>query len=236
MPAVGLYAICLCLALLLTWATWVRAAMARARWLGPLLAVTAVIQAVTLVFEGVRIHGGSGLRLAGCVLIGLIVGGLIGRWIRLQRLINLEVQDAAGRLLGFRTIGFSPAIRLVVVLLVLNPAGWLAASMAGLTGDWRMLAWKAVLDAATLVGLPAGPRWAMAVGALISVLIHGLIEFGGGWFRPALEGRDAVGAWVFTSGLVWLTLPLLVLRLRSVPLANLALAVPAAALVASFWR
>jgi uncharacterized membrane protein YqgA involved in biofilm formation len=189
-----------------------------------------------MIVEGWRIHGGSGLRLSGCVVAGFLAAGVVGRWIRLQRWINLEVRDAAGRLQEPRRMSIESAMRAVAVLLILNPAGWLAAALAGLTGDWRMLAWKAVLDALTLVGLPVGPRGAWVGAALVSILFHGLLENAAGWLRPAMEGCDAVGVWVMTSGWVWLTLPMLVLRLRVVPMANLALAVPLAVAVACLWR
>ncbi len=235
MPAVVLYASCLGLAFLLCGVGSVRSALARARWLGPLLAVTAVILAGIVGLEGWRIHGGSALRLGACVGVGLLGTGVLGRWIRLQRWVNLEVQDAAGRLQEPNRMAIWPAVRAVAVLLVLNPAGWLAATLAGLTGDWRWMAWKAVLDALTLVGLPVGPRAAVFGGALVSIGFHGLLENGAGWLRPVLEGRDAVGVWVMASAWVWLTLPLLVLRLRVVPMAKLAMAVPLAVAVACLW-
>jgi uncharacterized membrane protein YqgA involved in biofilm formation len=121
------------------------------------------------------------------------------------------------------------------VLLALNPAGWLAALLAGWTGDVRWMIWKAVVDAVTLLGL-APARIPGAWRAIAGVtLIQALIETGAHGSRRAMEPTDALGVAVVTTGMVWLTLPLLVLGLRRVPLAELSLAGVFAGLMAWGW-
>lgn len=170
------------------------------------------------------------------MLFGLLLTGALGRIIGLQKWINSEVQDASGRLAQLAVLPIGSALRLLMVLLVLNPAGWLAAAGSGMTGDGRLLVWKAVLDGFTLMGLPRGPRTPVVLAALGSAVGHAFLWWAAAAGRPSLEARGVVAVFLVVSGLVWLTLPMLLLRLRPVPLANMALATLVACGIGWFWR
>jgi uncharacterized membrane protein YqgA involved in biofilm formation len=235
MPVSLGYWVCLCVAVLLGGSAGVRTWIGGARWLPPFLSLMSVVVAVLCGVEGFRISGGSGWRILVCVLAGLMIAGLLGHWLPLQKWVNREVLDASGRLERMRELPAASGIRLVTVLLVLNPIGWVAAWTAGVHGDWHPMAWKAALDAVTLMGLPSGSRGTVFLGALASGVVHLAMESLGIAGRSLLESHNVVGVILVVSGCVWLTVPMLVLRLRRVPLATLALAVPCAAAVGWFW-
>jgi uncharacterized membrane protein YqgA involved in biofilm formation len=235
MPVSLGYWVCLCVAVLLGGSAGVRTWIGGARWLPPFLSLMSVVVAVLCGVEGFRVSGGSGWRIVGCVVAGLMAAGLIGRWLPLQKWVNREVLDASGRLERMRELPAASGIRLVTVLLVLNPIGWVAAWTAGVHGDWHPMAWKAALDAVTLMGLPSASRGTVFLGATASAVVHLAMESLGIAGRSLLEAHNVVGVILVVSGCVWMTVPMLVLRLRRVPLATMALAVPCAALVGWVW-
>jgi len=215
------------------WVTRVRAQ----GWIRQGLAVTAVLLAGWAVYWGMRTTGrGTGVVIL-LALGGLMLSGLLGRLSGLQVRVNRLVARAA---LDLTRRGDAVGLKgawAVGAMLGLNPAGWMAALLAGWTGDVRWMAWKVVVDAVTLWGLAPG-RVQGSIWVVIGVTIfQGGLEGLARWSRAGLERVDGLGVAVVTTGVVWLTIPLLVLGLRRVPLANLSLAgVLAGALVWAWAR
>lgn len=215
---------------------WARAWGMRQRWLRPLVAALAVGCAVALGISGLQQPGMGWLPALLAVGCGWVLGPLAGRVLSVQKAANIPVHWAAQRLAGLGGLSFGDACRVLVVLVAWNPAGWLAGWNSGLADDIRCAAWKSVLDGVTLMTLATWRPGCAVVAAWAGAGVQGLAAGAGLLARPWMEKHGMVGPALVASGLVWLTLPLLVLGIRRVPLFALVLAVPASALFAAWFR
>lgn len=211
-----------------------RAWLSRQGWLHPVMAALAVASALAAGFRALSMTGASVVRLTLVLLGGILLGPLVGRLVGIQERLNVALQWGARRLPEYPRMDPSDASRLGVVLLALNPAGWLAAWILGLTDDPLFVAWKAALDGLTLGGLATWRPGPSAVALAAATLVQGLAWATGVACRPWMEPRGLVAPALAASSLVWLTLPLLVLGIRKVPLARLLLAVPTTVLLAAW--
>lgn len=215
---------------------WARSWVMRQRWLRPFMAALAVGCAVSLVVSGMQQSGVDWLRGLLAVGCGWVVGPLAGRALFVQTAANVPVQWAAQQLRGFDGLSRGEACRVLVVLVAWNPAGWLAGWNSGMADDLRCAAWKSMLDGVTLMTMTAWRPGCSVVAGLAGAGVQGLATGAGLLARPWMERHGMVGQALVASGLVWVTLPLLVLGIRRVPLFALVLAVPASALFAAWFR
>ena len=198
------------------------------------LAAAAVVMAVILVLRGLALASPRFWPAVLPAAAGIVVGPLIGRALRIQECINLPVQWGAKMLHRFPALASRDAFLLCLVLLALNPAGWLAGWLHGVSDDPLCLAWKAAMDGITLVGLSSWRPGPFAVAAIVSGVVQSIAGIAGMEARRWMESRGLVAPCMIAVGIFWLTLPLLLLGIRKVPLARLMLAVPAAVLLAAW--
>ena len=218
------------------WHPGVRRWVGTARWLRPMLAGTAWLLAVVWMVSAVGAAHWGLFRLLCVWLLALVLGPLAGRGMGLQRRLNPLLEWAAKRLPQMARMRAGEGIKTYAVLLALNPAGWIAAWVSGAADDPRGMIWKAALDGVTWLGLPVWrPVWGISALGL-TVLIQGIVARLAESLRPALVAGDGLPAGLLAAGAVWLTLPLLVLGMRRVPLADMALAIPTAVLLTWIWR
>lgn len=213
-----------------------RAWMARQRWLRPMVAALAMVQAMALVAAGFMQPGVGGAAAVLAVACGWVTGPLLGRVLRLEQAVQRPLQWAARRLGDYPGLAGREAFRVLTVLLAVNPAGWLAGWNAGLADDMRGIAWKGLLDGITLLTMARWrPGWA-APAVAVAASVQGVPTLLGHACRPWMDRHGLIGPALMASGLVWLTLPLLVLGIRRVPLLSLMASVPATVLFAAWFR
>lgn len=198
------------------------------------LALGSLYLAVAVAYAGrnatIRSTWQCALLVLGALLLGNCIGMLLG------------VQRASNRAARWGAVALEPGVvparfgAGLAVVLGLNPLGWLAGLLAGLTGDWRPLVLKGVLDA---LGIWATARTRPAAAALAAVGVaagQGALCLAGEACRNGFEAADLIGVFGISAGVYLAILPLVLFGVARVPLANLFLSLPAVVVLARLWR
>ncbi len=199
-----------------------------------LLALGSVYLAVATAFGGwtsfMRPWWHAWVLLLAAMLLGNCIGLLVG---------FQKASNRAGRWAGGQLGPAVPASRFGVALAVvlgMNPLGWLAGLLAGLTGDWRPLVFKGVLDALGVWSTAAGRPASAALGAALVAAGQAGLMWIGELIRVRSEGADVSSMFAMMSGVYLAVLPLVLMSIARVPLANLFLALPAIIVLTSLWH
>lgn len=177
------------------------------------------------------------------VLLGSIVlGGIVGELVGIDEGLKALGDRLEGRLAGLfggksaRAGNFSRGFVTASLIFCVGPMTVLGSIQDGLTGDYSLLAIKAMLDGFTSLALAA--TFGIGVGfAAVTVLVYqGALTLGAAWAR-ALLTDPMVTELSAAGGLIILGIGLVILELRPIRVANLLPAlVFAPVLVALFGR
>lgn len=197
---------------------------------GPTQRAVRFILGAFTVYAGLQLsvsslHGSWGqiARQMLVVLLSLIVGKLLGKLLRLQRLSNHLGGIAKRRLTEAVTHGrgdFAQGFTICTILFCAAPLAILGAVQDGLAGQYRILAIKAVVD-----GLAA---WSFArtfgVGILASlvplVAFQGTITLAMTPLGPLLEAHHLLDSMSAVNGLLVFCVALVILELKRVEIAD----------------
>lgn len=157
------------------------------------------------------------------VLGGVLLGGIVGEGLRIEdRLAGLgdRLQAASGRgAAGSATV--SEAFFTASLLFCVGPLTVVGAIQDGLTGDYQVLATKAVLDgfAAAAIAASLGPGVAFA--AVSVLVVQGGISLSAGLFAEILaEGSEALAALSSAGGVLIIAIALKLLSITDVKVGN----------------
>ncbi len=168
------------------------------------------------------------------VLGGVLIGGIIGEAIGIERRLG-TLGDALQRRFGTRGEGSDPAqdsapasgaaSRLseaffaASLLFCVGPLTVLGSIQDGLTGDYRSLATKAVLDGFASIALSATLGWGVALAAGSVLVIQGALTLGAGLFHSVLTG-EALQALTSAGGILIIGISLRLADLKDVKVGN----------------
>ena len=153
------------------------------------------------------------------VLGGILVGGLVGeaigieRW--LERLGDRIQRAVAGE--GHSTVseGFVTASLLFCV----GPLTVLGSIEDGLTDQYTQLATKSVLDGFASIALAAALGWGVGLAALTVLVVQGGITLGAGAFDDVLTG-ETLDALTSAGGILIIGISLKLLDVKDVKVGN----------------
>ncbi len=180
--------------------------------------------------------GGKQLLIVG---LALVLGNLLGKILRLQKLSNRLGRHASALLATGQQATGRPAAGFVAatILFCAAPLGILGAVTDGLADYFPPLALKAVMDGLAMASFVKMFRWPAALAALpvffwLSSLTYASHTVAGPW----LAAHHWTNAVQTTAGLVLFSMTLVVLEVRRVELANYLPALAVAPLLTWFFE
>ena len=188
-----------------------------------------VIGGLGLVTAVVGMQMSLGTRNILLVMGSVLVGGILGEWwqieARLEAIGNWLEERVGDRLGSSEERSVTRAFVAASLVFCVGPMTIVGSIQDGLTGDYRLLAVKSVLDGFAALAFSAS----MGPGVLLSILT--IVVLQGGISLAAMGVGGALGEvtrqtpWVIemtaTGGLLMLGISLLLLELRRIRVANL---------------
>jgi uncharacterized membrane protein YqgA involved in biofilm formation len=154
------------------------------------------------------------------VLAGILIGGIVGETMGIERRLEALGDRVQARLAGEH--GHSTVSEGFVTASLLFCVGSLTvvgSIQDGLTGDYELLATKAVLDGFAAIALAATLGWGVGLAAVSVLLIQGAITLGAGLFEDVLVG-ESLAVLTSAGGVTIIGISLKLLDLKDVKVGN----------------
>jgi uncharacterized membrane protein YqgA involved in biofilm formation len=154
------------------------------------------------------------------VLAGILIGGIVGEAVGIERRLERLGDRVQARLAG--EDGHSTISEGFVTASLLFCVGSLTvvgSIQDGLTGDYELLATKAVLDGFAAIALAAALGWGVGLSVLTILLIQGGITLGAGLFEDVLVG-EALAVLTSAGGVTIIGIALKLLDIKDVKVGN----------------
>lgn len=153
------------------------------------------------------------------VLVGILLGGLVGEALGIERRlealgdrVQTQLSDTPGSTVseGFVTASLLFCVGSLTVV---------GSIQDGLTGDYQLLATKAVLDGFASIALAATLGWGVGLSAITILVVQGSLTLGAGIFDDVLEG-EALAVLISAGGVTIVGIGLKLLALKDVKVGN----------------
>ena len=154
------------------------------------------------------------------VLGGVVLGGLIGEALALERRLEGLGDLVQRRMRGGGHSTVSEGFVTASLLFCVGSMAVIGAIQDGLTGESETLATKAVLDGFAALALSAALGWGVGLSAIPVLLYQGAITLGAGLFDGVLQG-EALAALVSAGGITIIGIALKLLGVTDVRVGNL---------------
>jgi hypothetical protein len=156
------------------------------------------------------------------VLGGVLIGGIVGEAMGIERRLealgdSIQARLARGGAEEHSTVseGFVTASLLFCV----GSLTVVGSIQDGLTGDYQLLATKAVLDGFAAVALSATLGWGVGLSAITVLVLQGAITLGAGLFDDLLVG-EALAVLTSAGGVTIIGIALKLLDIKDVKVGN----------------
>ncbi|HEY3762174.1 MAG TPA: DUF554 family protein [Verrucomicrobiae bacterium] len=188
-----------------------------------IIGVSALLVGFWLVWLGVN---GPFLSCVGqffIALLAVVLGNLLGKILALQKASNRLGREAAG-LIAAAQRGAAPQLlagfNACTILFCVAPMGIVGAVDEGVSGFYWLLAVKAVMDAMAMMTFVRMFRGPVIFSAVPVFLWFSFITLAGQMYIAPLLNPEMTGSLIVASGLVTLSIAIVIFEVRKVELAN----------------
>lgn len=206
--------------------------------------VIKVVLVLLTIFAGINMFWtslkGSLGQVAGQVgiaLLSLMLGNAVGKLLRIQHSLNRLGHYAQERFARAQADGQPPASEGFItctLLFCVGPMAILGSIQDGLQGDYRLLAIKAGMDGMATIGFAAVFGWSVMLAVIPLVAYQGTLTLCARWLEPYLN-EAMTHSLNGTGGLLVLCIPMVILGLKKVPLADYLPSLIIAPLLTRWW-
>lgn len=155
------------------------------------------------------------------VLGGVVIGGVLGEWIGIERRLAAFGDRIQSRLAhpGRPHSTISEGFVTASLLFCVGSLAVVGSIQDGLTGNIETLATKALLDGVASLALAASLGWGVGLSAISVLVYQGAITLGAGLFDDLLQG-EALAAMTSAGGVTIIGIALKLLDIRDVQVGN----------------
>jgi uncharacterized protein len=153
------------------------------------------------------------------VLAGVLLGGIVGEAIGIERWLERAGDYAQARLSRSEHSTVSEGFVDASLLFCVGSLTVVGSIQDGLTGDYQTLATKAVLDGFAAIALSATLGWGVGLSIITILIIQGGITLGAGFFDDILVG-EALQVMTSAGGITIIGIALKLLDLKDVKVGN----------------
>jgi hypothetical protein len=163
----------------------------------------------------------AGLTRASLVIVmgSVLIGGIIGELLGIERGLN-RLGDALKARFAQRQAHFTEGFVVASLVFCVGPLTVLGSIEDGLTGDYRLLAIKSLLDGSAAVAFASTLGWGVGFSALTVLLYQGALTLSASW-AAGVFSDPMVAALTAAGGILIIGIGLRLLELREVRVANL---------------
>jgi uncharacterized protein len=163
----------------------------------------------------------AGLTRASLVIVmgSVLIGGVIGELLGIERGLS-RLGDALKARFAQRQPHFTEGFVVASLVFCVGPLTVLGSIEDGLTGDYRLLAIKSLLDGFAAVAFASALGWGVGFSALTVLLYQGALTLSASW-AAGVFSEPMVAALTAAGGILIIGIGLRLLELREVRVANL---------------
>jgi uncharacterized membrane protein YqgA involved in biofilm formation len=203
------------------------------------LGVFVVYAGLSATWVGLNGSFGQIVKQVGIVLLSLILGNLVGKLLRIQKSLNSLGQYARDRFAKARPTDpnrLSDGFVTCSLLFCVGPMAILGSMQDGLTGDFKTLAIKSVMDGLATMAFAKTFGWGVLLSLIPVVSYQGTLTLAARALQPMLRDQALLDSISATAGLLICCLALIVLDLKKVRVADYLPSLAFAPLLTWFWR
>ena len=167
----------------------------------------------------VGLQMGLGTKNILVVMGAMLLGGLLGELLRISDLLDRMGAFLQSLMAGHRSRTFGEGFVTASLIFCVGPMAILGSIQDGLSGDYRLLTIKSVLDGFAAIAFSASLGWGVAVSALSVLIYQGGITLFASSISHFLTDPMVVEM-TATGGLIIVGIGIRLLNLREIRLAN----------------